>query len=234
MVTDDMNWISPRPTPLLACLAVTAALVLALPAQAQKSRPAPAANAKTIYCWDEGGRKVCGDALPASAVDNARTELSASGMTTRQLGRAMSPEERSAARDRAARDQAAARTAADQARHERAMVESYDSEDALQRAFEHRRGLIEAGVKTSRLGIDSSRHSLLGLLRRAGEAELAEKPVGKALADNILNQHQSLRRQQALLEQQLLQQETADADLAEALARYRTLKVPAGGTTRNN
>ena len=27
---------------------------------------------KKIYCWNEGGRKVCGDALPASAANSAR------------------------------------------------------------------------------------------------------------------------------------------------------------------
>ena len=38
---------------------------------------------KKIYCWNDAGRKVCGDALPASATDSARTEFSIkSGMAT--------------------------------------------------------------------------------------------------------------------------------------------------------
>ena len=41
----------------------------------------PANADRKVYCWDEGSRRVCGDALPASAVDAARTEISArSGM----------------------------------------------------------------------------------------------------------------------------------------------------------
>ena len=36
---------------------------------------------KKLYCWNEGGRKVCGDALPANAVDSARTEISAKSVS---------------------------------------------------------------------------------------------------------------------------------------------------------
>src|SRR3546814_20123611 len=54
--------------------------------------------AKKIYCWEEDGHKVCGDALPADAVDAARTEISArTGHTVRSLARAPTDEERAAA-----------------------------------------------------------------------------------------------------------------------------------------
>src|SRR3546814_9883847 len=56
--------------------------------------------AKKIYCWEEDGHKVCGDALPADAVDAARTEISArTGHTVRSLERAPTDEERAAAAD---------------------------------------------------------------------------------------------------------------------------------------
>ena len=45
---------------LIAAIAV--ALAGAGSAAAQTAPPAQ----KKIYCWDEGGRRVCGDALPAS------------------------------------------------------------------------------------------------------------------------------------------------------------------------
>ena len=57
--------------------------------------PKPADKGKKLYCWDEGGRKVCGDALPASAAAAARTEISAkSGRTLDTVGRALTPDER--------------------------------------------------------------------------------------------------------------------------------------------
>ena len=65
-------------------------------------------TAKKIYCWEEGGHKVCGDALPADATDAARTEISArTGIAVRSLDRAPTDEERAAAavaRKQAARE----------------------------------------------------------------------------------------------------------------------------------
>ena len=53
---------------------------------------------KKIYCWNDAGRKICGDALPASATDSARTEFSIkSGMATAHIDRTLNSEERSAA-----------------------------------------------------------------------------------------------------------------------------------------
>jgi len=59
---------------------------------------AKASPEKKIYCWNEAGRKVCGDALPAEAANSERTEISArSGLRTGQVSRALSDSERSAA-----------------------------------------------------------------------------------------------------------------------------------------
>jgi len=205
--------------PLFASAAL---LMLATPALAQKQ---PAAD-KKIYCWDEGGRKVCGDALPAEAVDNARTEFNASGMATRRLDRAPTDAERAAAEAEAERERAAAAAAAAELRLELAMVESYASEDDLRAAFAHRIGMLDASVKTSRLSVEGLRNSLVILLRRAGEAELADRPVPKPLASNIQGQHQALRRQQTVLADQLRERTAVDEDLVLALERYRELKQP--------
>lgn len=203
-------------------LATTALLVLAAPAWAQK----PVAG-KKIYCWNDGDRKVCGDALPASAVDNARTEFSATGMATKRLDRAPTDAERVAAEAQAERDRLVALKTAAQQRRELAMVESYASEADLKRAFDNRLGLLDASVKSSRLGVEGLRRSLVNLLQRASENELAGKPVAKSLAGSIQTQHQALRRQQALLAAQQLERGTADEELAAAVQRYRELKKPA-------
>ena len=65
--------------PMTRLLATTLLLALASGADAQD-------KGKKLYCWNENGRKVCGDALPATAVDSARTEISAkSGLPTGRL-----------------------------------------------------------------------------------------------------------------------------------------------------
>ena len=208
---------------------IAGAVVLALAAPLASAQDA---SKKKLYCWDEGGRKVCGDALPAHAVDSARTEISAkSGLTTAQVGRAMSAEERTAAEQAARAARSAATAAEAQKRRDRAMAESYATEDDLRKSFQERIVLLDETVKASQLGIEGRRQTVLSLLRKAGEAELNGKPVGSGLAENIRGQHDELLHQQDVLKQQVLERSLADQDLATALERYNALKAKnaAGG-----
>ncbi|GAB2505307.1 hypothetical protein [Lysobacter humi (ex Lee et al. 2017)] len=202
-------------------------LVAALPAlHAQGAK-----DAKKLYCWNEGGRKVCGDALPADAVDAERTEYGTSGMANARVGRALSPAERAAAEAQAKAEQTAAEQAAAEHRRLMAMVESFATEADLRRAFTNRIDLNRDSVKTAEMGIAGIRQTLVGLLRRAGEAELAKKPVPKKLADDIRSQHAQLVTQQGQLVR--LQQESGliQAQLDEAVMRYREIKTAASGST---
>lgn len=202
-------------------LALLAALVAA-PAVAQKE-----AGKKKLYCWNEAGRKVCGDALPASAVDSARTEISAtSGLPTARVGRALTPEEQQAAAQRAEAERQAQLAASAQRMREYAMAESYSTEDELRRAFSNRIALLDDTIRAGELSIGSLRQSLLSLLRRAGEAELAGRPVAAPLADNIQKQHAELIRQQALLVTHKQNRLDIDAELEHALQTYREIKTP--------
>ena len=209
----------------LAC----ALLLATATAAAQDKTPA-----KKIYCWNEGGQKICGDALPADAADAARTEISArTGMTVRSVERAPTDDERAAAA--AARRQAMLEAEAEAAakRRDLAMVESYATEADLRRAYGERITLVEESLKTSRLGLVNQRASLLSLLRQAADLELQSKPVPKALAGNIQRQHGDLLRQQAILEQQVHDRASLGSDLEQALGRYRALKSPDGAAGRS-
>lgn len=187
--------------------------------------------AKKLYCWTENGRKVCGDALPANAVDHARTEISAkSGLATGSVDRALSVDERAAAAAQAEAAHQASLAKEAQLRREMAMVESYAGEDELRRAYENRISLSEGTVQASRMGVAGLRQSLLTLLKRAGEAELSNKPVTKRLADDIHQQHAELVRQQSMLVQQQREASTIESEFADTLARYRALKTPATPT----
>lgn len=194
-----------------------AALVVAGAAQA-------APQGKKLYCWEEDGRTICGDALPADAADNARTEFSA--RTGRQLGevaRALTGEERAALeaeRERAALD---AKEEADRARRELAMVQSYATEDELRRAFQNRFTLMDDKVQASRIAIDNLRQGLVTRLRAASELELSGKPVGAELATAIATQHATLRSQRDLLARQQRERAALDLELESAVERYREL-----------
>lgn len=207
--------------------AAVAACLAAGPVLAQKGAPKPGAQ-KKIYCWDDHGKKVCGDALPPEAAAAARTEISArSGLATGQVARALTGEERAAAASAAETARLQAEAEAARQRRDLAMVESYVTEADLRRAYGERITLLDEAVKASQLGVSNLRLSLLGLLRQAGDRELAGEPVPGRLADNIRRQHDELLRQQRILASQRRDRTTLDGELADAVARYRALKAEA-------
>ena len=216
-----MTCIHPRRAGL-ACIVLlsiaTCTAALAAPQQA---------GAKKLYCWNENGRKVCGDALPADAADNARVEFSAkSGRQTAAVDRALTPEEQAAADAAAAQAQADAEAAAARRRRDLAMVESYASEDDLRRAYGERIALLDDALKASQLGEDNLRRSLASLLGQASDLELAGKPVPPNLLANIRTQHAELGRQLRILTRQKADRAGLDDELAEAVERYRALRKP--------
>ncbi|CAN5619468.1 hypothetical protein BH23PSE2_BH23PSE2_10470 [soil metagenome] len=201
---------------ILACT-LLAALPSVVPAQ-------PASGAKKLYCWNENGIQVCGDTLPPSAVDRARTEISPrSGLRTGQVPRALTPEERAMEAEAAETAAEAADVEAAARRRDLAMVESYLTEADLRRAYGDRISLVDESMKTSRLSIAGLRQSLLSLLRQAAEMELQSRPVPPPLAANIFRQHGDLLRMQAMLDRQQRERSTLDEELTQAVERYRQM-----------
>ena len=179
---------------------------------------------KKIYCWNEGGRKVCGDALPASAANSARTEISSrSGLTTGRMDRALTGSERSAAEEAAEVARKQAEVLALQQRRDLAMVESYMTEADLRRAYGERTILLDETLKASQLGLSNLRLSLLALLRQAGDQELAG-PVIPRLSKSIRDQHADLQQQQQILLAQREDRAALETELQDSLRRYRILK----------
>jgi hypothetical protein len=202
----------------------TALLALAGSAGAQE-------KGKKLYCWDDHGRKVCGDALPAEASGNRREEFSAkSGRRVGEVAASLTPEERAAAAEAAKAAAKQAETDAARARREMAMAESYATETDLRKAFQERIDLLDETLKASELGVTGLRQSLVGLLRQAGELELAGKPVPAVTANNISVQHAELRRRERILAQQRMDRARLDDELAAVLQRYREIKSPATAT----
>lgn len=180
---------------------------------------------KKVYCWNENGRKICSDALPAAAANAARTEISTkSGLATGQVARALTESERADAAVSAVVTRRQAEVAAMQARQDLAMIESYMAETDLRRAYGERTSLVDESIKASQLGLTNLRLSLIALLRQAGDWELEKKPVPKAHADSIIQRHNDLLRQQQILAEQEQDRDTLGKELEDAVARYRALK----------
>ncbi|MDO5505239.1 MAG: hypothetical protein Q4F49_02960 [Pseudoxanthomonas suwonensis] len=180
---------------------------------------------KRLYCWNEGGRRVCGDALPAEAAARAREEFSAtSGRRTGEVPRALNEDERAAAAARADAERAAEEAEAARVRRDLAMIESYATEADLRRAYGERTALVDASVKGSELGEANLRSSLVTALRQAADLELAGKPVPGPRVQNIRQLRHELDKQLRILEQQRADRVVLDTELADAVRRYRLLK----------
>jgi hypothetical protein len=208
-----------RPTPRLLAAALALGMVSLAGAQ-------PKPPDKKLYCWDEGGRRICSDALPASAVGRQRTEFDQNtGTATRRVGRELTPEERA----RAAIEDEARKAEDQRKRREMAMVVSYETEEDLKRAFRERFDLVEESLKGSELALVNLHKSLISLLRQANELELQSKPVNKPMREKIREQHAELQALRAMKQRQLTERETVNSDFEQALTRYRALKVPKAG-----
>ena len=209
-----------------ATLAMTVLLLLGAGIASAQTKPS---TEKKIYCWNEGGRKVCGDALPASAANSARTEISTrSGMTTGRVDRALTGSERSAAEQAAELARLQAEALALQQRRDLAMVESYMTEADLRRAYGERIALLDEALKAGTLGKANLQASLQTLLRQAGDQELAGEPVTKRMLNSIRQQHVDLLRLQVMMQVQQVDRAALDVELEDALRRYRALKSPPG------
>lgn len=216
----------PRRAPVRRLVMRTLAFAIALAAggaAAQANKEAPG----KLYCWNEGGNRVCSDSLPPSVVDRQRTEINrTSGMTMRQIERALTPEEQ-AERERL-RSEAEAQARA--AQREMAMVVSYSSEEELARSYGTRFELLDESLKASGLALQNLRKSLVTLLRQANENELSSQPVSKVLADKIQAQRRELSALLDSVVRQRGEREALDAEYQQVLKRYRELKQ--GATSR--
>lgn len=197
-----------------------ALLLLAVAAPAQDK-----GQARKLYCWDQDGQRICSDTLPAEAVNQAREEFNArSGMRSATIERALTAEERASAAEQAA--QRRMDEAAEQTRRltDQAMLLSFQDEDELRRVFNERIGIVDNNIRTARYNVTSLREGLVALLRNAGDRELAGQKVSDKVAGDIQRRHQELLlqlRMQASFERQ---RAALDAEIEDALQRFRRLR----------
>lgn len=203
--------------------ALVGLLALATPVcvLAQKTPPAE----KKLYCWEENGTRVCGDALPAEAVNKARVEFNAkSGMRTGEVQRAMTEEERAVAAEDAERQRADAAAVETRRRTERAMLTSYATEADLRRVFDERVALLDNSVDTAKYNIAGLREGLVTLLQGAAEKELAGHKIKPETTADIRKRHTELLRLQRLQADFERRRKELDGEIAETMQRYREIK----------
>lgn len=211
----------PNPSKNAARLLLVLA-ALALPAFAQN---APSNSGKKLYCWDEGGKRICSDTLPPEAVNKAREEFNArSGIRGAEVQRALTAEERADAALAKAQQEVDAAAADTRKRTEQAMLSTYGSEDDLRRVFSERTAIVDNNIKTAIFNVTSLRGALASQLAGAGNRELAGQKVPDKQAGEIRQRHNELLAQLRLQTAFEQQRQALEVEIAESLARYRELK----------
>ncbi|WP_312315976.1 hypothetical protein [Stenotrophomonas sp.] len=213
----------------LSLTATALALLVAAPAlQAQDQGPKyqrVQAKPKKLYCWNQGTERICSDALPQDAVNNAREEFGVkSGLRRGGVDRTLTEEERAteAVADAQRKLDKAAQETRD--RTEQAMLVTYENEDDLRRVFNERTGILDNNVQTASYNVASLREALVTLLSSAGDRELAGQPVLPKQTDDIRLRHTELVAQQRLQASFIAQRKALDTEIEETLQRYRVLK----------
>lgn len=202
---------------------------LAVAAQAPKGSTGTAQ--KKLYCWDQGGQRICSDTLPPEAVNAARDEFSASsGLRRGQVDRALTEEEKAEASLELARQQAEAAAAQTRRQTEQALLSSFNSEAELRRVFDERVTLSDNNVQTARYNVTSLRQGLATLLAQAAERELQGQPVNEDNARAIISRKHELDSQLRLLGIFEQHRQELDGEIEQTLTRYRELKAAEEGS----
>lgn len=218
---------------LLAITPLLAGALLALPVHAQQR---PAQPAKKLYCWDQGGQRVCSDTLPPEAVNAARDEFSArSGLRSGQVDRALTADERTEAALAEVRERNARAAEQSRQRTEQALLSSFNSETELRRVFDERIAMADNNITTASYNVSNLRRALVTQLGQAGDRELAGQAVAPKPVEDIHTRRRELAVQLRLLAAFEQQRRELDSEIEQTLERYRMLKgqtVANAGTTR--
>ena len=213
-----------------ASTVIASALLLLLPVmgQAQQNGRKPPRNdaaPKKLYCWNEGGERICSDARPGNAVNNAREEFSAeTGLRRGQVGAALDADGRAAAAAAAAQQRLDEMAQQNRQRTEQAMLLNYADEAALRAVFAERAAILDNNIATARYNVASLREGLVTALAGAAERELSAAKVSDKQVQVIHQRHGELLVQQRMQASFERQRSELDTEIASTVLRFRTLK----------
>lgn len=213
-----------RALPMFAILLLAMPCVAGAQQNARQAKPG-GTPAKKLYCWNEGKERICSDALPADAVNNAREVFNASsGLRSGQVDRALNEDERAEAAAAEAQQRLDEMARETRQRTEQAMLSTYGSEADLRRVFTERAGILDNNIATAQYNVASLRDALFTALAGAGDSELAGRAVGDRQVATIRQRHAQLMAQQRMQATFERQRQELDAEIEETVGRFRLLK----------
>lgn len=183
----------------------------------------PAAAAATIYCCnDERGKQVCGDILPPACVGRAYREISAGGMTMRQVEAPLTAEQRAARAAEERRKREEAEAAREQHRLDQALLQTYGTEADIDLMRQRAEADVLASIKAAMTKIDEAKQRRK---KFEDEAEFYKKrtlppEVQKGLKDADFE----VEAQENLIAAKQKEMDTIKAKYDEDKRRYLDLK----------
>lgn len=211
---------------LITTLVLSFAILSPFVADAQnraRSAAKPTAAQKKIYCWEQDGQRVCGDTLPASASNAARTEMNArTGNVTRSVERTLTPEERVQAERQLRESAAQAEEQQTLTQRGQTLLMSYGSEAALNLAFDERISAVEATIKGTEKQKQDTRVVLFDRLSSLAEMELAGKSIPKVSRNTVMRLREQVLEHDSIINGHRAHISRIENERQQSLALYRT------------
>jgi len=182
-----------------------------------------------IVCWkDKDGVRSCGNAVPPEYAQQSSQRISKQGVTVERTSRAKTGEEliieREAKRKQAAKEKEQRRIANDQARKDRVLLQTYNSEDELELARDGKIAVIDSRIKHNQQVIDKLQSNLAKLQNEAASLERSGKKVGATLRKELTDIQNRIEERRKVNEQYTREQGEVRVVFSEDIARYRELK----------
>lgn len=188
------------------------------------------ADAQKLYRWtDKDGKVHYSDHVPPEAIENARDELSKSGMKVGEVSRALTPEELAAEKERRKTEEERLAAEAEQAKRDNILLSSYGSLAELERAYKERFDLLEQSLESARIGVQSQEKSLADLLAHAAGLERQGKPVPQTIKSSMELAQKQVAQQREYLAKRESEKATLQTEYEQTKQRYVEVKAKAEG-----
>lgn len=211
---------------LITSLVLSFAILAPAVADAQnraRSTAKPGTAQKKIYCWEQDGQRVCGDTLPPSASNAARTEMNArTGNVTRSVERSLTPQERAEAEKLLREGAAKAQQQETLTQQGHALLMSYGSEAALNLAFDERVEAVEASIKGAEKQKRDTQVVLADRLSNLANMELSGKSIPKVSRETVMRLREQVMEHDGIINGHLAHIARIESERQQSLTLYRT------------
>ncbi|TCV92672.1 hypothetical protein EC912_1069 [Luteibacter rhizovicinus] len=178
------------------------------------------------YKWrDSQGHIYFSDSLSSEAIQNGYDVVNSQGVVVKHIDRALTPDERIAARkvaDQRAADELAAQN---RQREDMQMLNAYPDEASFTSAKTAEVETFEQAARTTRLNLQSQEKTLAELLSRGADLERAKQPLPPYLSDRITEQRNTVATLRTTLQRQQQAKDAARTKADAQLQHYRELRA---------